>query len=137
MLSKRFLSFWKTNVITALSPSLRLRQAKQAKMASKKVDVWGHVLTALAAPGFGSDSRVEVAVCAYACVCTYMLVYFSGAWGGSGKEHSQRIVGPMPGEIMNLSNRILGNGGDSSCGKNEVIKRHLEPLVSWRVAALT
>lgn len=45
-----------------LSPLLRLRQAKQAKMASKKVDVWGHVLTVLPAAGFGSDSRVEVAV---------------------------------------------------------------------------
>lgn len=67
-----------------LSPLLRF---KQAKMASKKVDVWGHVLTALPAAGFGSDSRVEVAMCAHAFVCTYMLVYFSGAWGGvAGNE---------------------------------------------------
>lgn len=41
-----------------LSPQLRLRQAK---MASKKVDVWRHVLTALRAAGFGSDSTLEVA----------------------------------------------------------------------------
>ena len=48
-----------------LSPPLGLRRAKQAKMASEKVDVWGHVLTALPAAGFGSDSRVEVAMCVY------------------------------------------------------------------------
>lgn len=75
-------------------------------------------------------------VCVRTCLCI-LVGHGGGGVGGSGKEHSQRIVGPMPGEIMNLSNRILGNGGDSSCGKNEVIKRHLEPLVSWRVAALT
>lgn len=69
------------------------------------------------------------------CVCTCSCI--SVGTGGSGKEHSQRIVGPVPSEIMNLSNRILGNRGDSSCGKNEVIKLHVEPRVSWRVAALT
>lgn len=60
-----------------------------------------------------------------ACVCTYVLVCFSRVWKGgwgSGKERRQRLVGPMPGEIMTLSSRIWGNGGDSSCGKNDVIK---------------
>lgn len=45
-----------------LFPLLRLRQDQLAKMASEKVDVWGHVLMGLPASGFGSDSRVEVAM---------------------------------------------------------------------------
>ncbi len=101
-----------------LSPLLRLRRAKQAKMASKKVDVQRHVLTALPVAGFGSDSRVEVAMCVYACVCVYILCLciLARHWG-SGREHGQRITGRMPGEIMILAHRILGNGGDSNCGK--------------------
>lgn len=71
----------------------------------------------------------------HVCVCRCFCILVGHS--GSGKEHSQPIVGLMPGEIMNLSNWILGNGGDSSCEKNEVIKLYLEPLVSWRVAALT
>lgn len=47
------------------------------------------------------------------CTCSRILVGHSG----SGKKHSQQLVGLMPGEIMNLTNWILGNGGDSSCGK--------------------
>lgn len=109
--------------IFVLCSLLRLRQAEQAKMASKKVDMWGHVLTALAAAGFGSGSSVEVAMCVYACVCTVCacLCILVGH-GGSDREHRQRIMGLMPGEIMTLPNRILGNQGDSSCGKNDVIK---------------
>lgn len=64
-----------------------------------------------------------------------------GGGVGGGREHRQRIAGPMPGEIMTLANRILGNGGDSSGGKSDVIERcfgcYLEPLASWKVAALT
>lgn len=102
----------------ALSPPLRLRQAKQAKMAPEKVDVQGHVLTALPTAGFGSDSGVEVAMCVYACVCVYVLcLCILVGHGRSGREHGQGIMGPMPGEIMTLANRILGNGGDSNCGK--------------------
>lgn len=95
-----------------LSFLFRLRQAKQTKMASKKVDVWGHVLRALPAAGFGSDSVAEVAMCvfAYVCVCTCWHILMGD--GGSGREHRQQIKGPMPGEIMTPPNRILGNGGD-------------------------
>lgn len=45
-----------------------------------------------------------------------------GGRGGGCKKHRQQITGPMPGEIMKLPKRILGNGGDSSCGNNDVIK---------------
>lgn len=31
-------------------------------------------------------------------------------------------MGPMPGEIMTLVQRILGNWGAGNCGKNDVIK---------------
>lgn len=31
-------------------------------------------------------------------------------------------MGLMPGEIITLPKRILGNGADSSCGNNDVIK---------------
>lgn len=49
-------------------------------------------------------------------------------------------MGLMPGEIMTLSNRILGNGTIVALEKMMSSSRfgcHLEPLVSWRVAALT
>ncbi len=59
-----------------------------------------------------------MAVCVCVCTCFCILV----GHGGRGRENRQRIMGSMPGEIMTLSNRILGNGVDSSCGKNDVIK---------------
>lgn len=62
-----------------MSPLLRLGQAKQVKMASKKVDVWGHVLMALSAAGFGSDSTLEVAMCVCMCVRTSPCI-FEGQW---------------------------------------------------------
>lgn len=47
---------------------------------------------------------------------------FSQCSGAKMRAHAcvrvcTRTVGLMPGEIMDLSNRILGNRGYSSCGK--------------------
>ena len=71
---KKVLPYSNTNSFVP-SPPLRLRQAKQAKMASEKLDVRGHVLTALPAAGFGSDSRgVEggnVCMCVYVRACVF------------------------------------------------------------------
>lgn len=58
-------------------------------------------------------------VCVRTCLC---VLAGHGSGGGCGEERRQRLAGPMPGEIMTLSSRIWGNGGDSSCGKNDVIK---------------
>lgn len=70
-------------------------------------------------------------LCVRTCLCILV------GHGGSGR---QRIMGLMPGEIMTLSNRILGNGTIVALEKMMSSSRfgcHLEPLVSWRVAALT
>lgn len=47
--------------------------------------------------------------CAHAPVRAYVLAPFRRLRGG--EQRNQRATGPMPDEIMNLSNGILGNGG--------------------------
>lgn len=94
---KSFISHRDNERASALSP-LRCRRGKQAKTASRTADVCRHV------------GLADVRTCTGVCVRTRLLAPFRRLVGG-GERRSQRAAGPMPDEIMNLSNGILGNGG--------------------------